>query len=56
MTQMTTEDGKQAKDFDAKEGQRENVGGARQTGSKDGGCHEGSVCGERGRESEIGGC
>ena len=47
---MPAEDGKEAKDLDAEEGEGENVRGAGEAGSEHGAGHEGGVGGERGRE------
>ena len=47
---MPAEDGEEAEDLDAEEGQREDVRGAGEAGSEDGAGHEGGVGGEGGGE------
>lgn len=48
---MAAEYGEEAEDFDAEEGEAEDVGGAGEAGCEHGGGHEGGVGGERGWES-----
>lgn len=48
---MAAKDGKQTKDFNAKECEGEDVCCRGEAGCENGGCHKSGICGERGWES-----
>ena len=51
VAQVPAEDGEEAEDFDAEEGEGEDVRGGGEAGGENGGGHERGVCGEGGGES-----